>query len=1065
MSNNVKTISLLKEKSLRVEKDYQFYSTSDNRISMSEYKKNLGDSIMTIEEESVILKGQKKVIRRMFIKQKNSSFEGVGWIINEDILNCMICSEEFGLFLRPHHCRSCGNVVCHPCSPYNLIIEELKDLGEVRVCIQCYWGQDPINVSYERDANYSTPIPSPLPLPVSNNSATTTSSSLAEFHTSHSSNTSTSSTISSEISGTLIQPIPLLCIHTKRYFVENNANCSRIIFINVCTHPLIDSLNNSPEFSIPRNVYNLHYTNTQLQEAIKLYNISPDPKNSIPQNSFFEVYHIILRSDLLLGDEINDDNIEDYFKIVEILLAGLETELNLKLSTKFSMIMGTKYVGKDFNSKNVYNINLPSETKSSSSIITPAKMEEKVKPNEEINSNQLEGLNVKLDMNDESDDDAVYEIVNENKQPYLSNMHSNTTTISTIEDPVEEKQIEVQEIYEEKNSQEKEIVEKEKIIEEKIFDEKENKIEEQKNVEKEIKFDFVEEVKKTEEPKTIEKNEIETVTSIPSKKFSENPLRKINTNSTTHVIAEKPVEKKTPILTENPLRSKVVTTSETSISPANQVPEISNTVPPVTAIIASDEVSKKPNILFQGNPLLKKRKSISDKNESEDLDSSTPNSNLDTNPQVDTTPSTPESISVKLPASDCLIRPLEFLPTPWVVIKTKRIDYKKIFINLTYSDCLPLLTDNNSLIINNKEIQIKNTNKNHFLTYLSQNFIQFTLEKQRYILFINNLKETEDKTGDISYLCDVVIHTQLYELCQSSNSSNGLPSELSSKLYLKILKAMAIKFNSDFDADFKLPKISSNYKGVRSPIKINGYSITLGSFSSEDHPEFISTIDAAENDSVPNSNSISTNLDNKSKDLNNNTKQSKFGGNMFVNPLRRTSTTSSGGAPAPSVTSSSNTIIPRVSPSCYNIESYLDEKFAMYLPSLPSISTSLSSKAAIESSKVHVIFTSLIIKRNHLGIGHKRQLILTNLPSLFYVDLSTKQIKGYIEWDKDKIPRATNNSGNNFGSNSFSHSPSAEKVHFSVITLNRVYKFEDQEGMAEKWVNWINKVVQNCNWN
>jgi hypothetical protein len=93
-----------------------------------------------IVEEIATIRGLSRTIHRLYAKYENG-FHGVGWIIDEDINTCMICDREFGFFLRKHHCRSCGNVVCYICSPDFVVIEEMIELGEQRVCIQCYWGQ------------------------------------------------------------------------------------------------------------------------------------------------------------------------------------------------------------------------------------------------------------------------------------------------------------------------------------------------------------------------------------------------------------------------------------------------------------------------------------------------------------------------------------------------------------------------------------------------------------------------------------------------------------------------------------------------------------------------------------------------------------------------------------------------------------------------------------------------------------------------------------------------------------------------------------------------------------
>ncbi len=96
--------------------------------------------ITEIRKEEITIKGEKRIVQRQFTRY-NVDFFGVGMIIDEDIMNCMICGVEFGFFTSSHHCRCCGNVVCETCSPHKTVIHEMKKLGPQRVCVQCYWGQ------------------------------------------------------------------------------------------------------------------------------------------------------------------------------------------------------------------------------------------------------------------------------------------------------------------------------------------------------------------------------------------------------------------------------------------------------------------------------------------------------------------------------------------------------------------------------------------------------------------------------------------------------------------------------------------------------------------------------------------------------------------------------------------------------------------------------------------------------------------------------------------------------------------------------------------------------------
>ena len=47
------------------------------------------------------------------------------WIEDDEAPNCFVCKEEFGFFLRRHHCRRCGNVVCYKHSESQMVIPRL----------------------------------------------------------------------------------------------------------------------------------------------------------------------------------------------------------------------------------------------------------------------------------------------------------------------------------------------------------------------------------------------------------------------------------------------------------------------------------------------------------------------------------------------------------------------------------------------------------------------------------------------------------------------------------------------------------------------------------------------------------------------------------------------------------------------------------------------------------------------------------------------------------------------------------------------------------------------------
>nr|XP_046248961.1 FYVE, RhoGEF and PH domain-containing protein 6-like isoform X2 [Scatophagus argus] len=59
------------------------------------------------------------------------------WIPDPRTTMCMICTCEFTLTWRRHHCRACGKVVCQSCSSNKYCLEYLKN-RLARVCDQCF---------------------------------------------------------------------------------------------------------------------------------------------------------------------------------------------------------------------------------------------------------------------------------------------------------------------------------------------------------------------------------------------------------------------------------------------------------------------------------------------------------------------------------------------------------------------------------------------------------------------------------------------------------------------------------------------------------------------------------------------------------------------------------------------------------------------------------------------------------------------------------------------------------------------------------------------------------------
>eukprot|EP01063_Lacrimia_lanifica_P016409 TRINITY_DN22979_c0_g1_i1.p1 TRINITY_DN22979_c0_g1~~TRINITY_DN22979_c0_g1_i1.p1 ORF type:complete len:671 (+),score=229.64 TRINITY_DN22979_c0_g1_i1:60-2072(+) len=61
------------------------------------------------------------------------------YVPDGEALLCPLCAKEFRWFRRKHHCRACGQVVCHTCSPNRVSIPILNYHAPVRVCVACQW--------------------------------------------------------------------------------------------------------------------------------------------------------------------------------------------------------------------------------------------------------------------------------------------------------------------------------------------------------------------------------------------------------------------------------------------------------------------------------------------------------------------------------------------------------------------------------------------------------------------------------------------------------------------------------------------------------------------------------------------------------------------------------------------------------------------------------------------------------------------------------------------------------------------------------------------------------------
>ncbi|KAJ2803329.1 hypothetical protein H4R20_002939 [Coemansia guatemalensis] len=67
------------------------------------------------------------------------NFDAPVWDPDESADRCYICFRDFTLFMRRHHCRACGKIVCNACSRKNIVFvgQTSTEAKEGRGCDQC----------------------------------------------------------------------------------------------------------------------------------------------------------------------------------------------------------------------------------------------------------------------------------------------------------------------------------------------------------------------------------------------------------------------------------------------------------------------------------------------------------------------------------------------------------------------------------------------------------------------------------------------------------------------------------------------------------------------------------------------------------------------------------------------------------------------------------------------------------------------------------------------------------------------------------------------------------------
>eukprot|EP01039_Chlorochromonas_danica_P007024 gene7024-7768_t len=354
---------------------------------------------------------------------------------------------------------------------------------------------------------------------------------------------------------------------------------------------------------------------------------------------------------------------------------------------------------------------------------------------------------------------------------------------------------------------------------------------------------------------------------------------------------------------------------------------------------------------------------------------------------IDTT-SIEEDHSLSFPAIDVEA-------TAWSVLKTKKADGKKIFVNVLYHAQIPA----------GEEEESGRWREESFQAYLKQNFVVYSLNKAKHVMHIGEKRDTADKEGGSSLVLDVTVHPSVFVACSKDEV-------LCDKLYAKVIKAVSRKLNEEVDGEYKMPKILKNYKGN----EVLPLRVPIFRFIKDETPAAVSSSE------LPASTVIADEAPVKGP------VQVVESAPTTVPPVPSTPPRQPSVASPSPVSTLSSSSKPAASRTDFSINAEWNNRWKAYLP-----------------TGYNVVYTSSTAKRNRLGMKIVRQLILTDQPSLIYVDVSKNVLKGTIVWTKTSLPEATKVNGNTF----------------TVTTPSRVYKFEDQQGNnADEWVKRINAMAK-----
>ncbi|XP_076054246.1 RUN and FYVE domain-containing protein 2-like isoform X2 [Oratosquilla oratoria] len=92
------------------------------------------DQERTMEELGAHLSESK--LKMADLKDASKNIREAQWAPDNEVTHCKLCSKDFSIARRKHHCRHCGNIFCHQCSDNTMPLP--SSAKPVRVCDTCH---------------------------------------------------------------------------------------------------------------------------------------------------------------------------------------------------------------------------------------------------------------------------------------------------------------------------------------------------------------------------------------------------------------------------------------------------------------------------------------------------------------------------------------------------------------------------------------------------------------------------------------------------------------------------------------------------------------------------------------------------------------------------------------------------------------------------------------------------------------------------------------------------------------------------------------------------------------